>query len=101
MKRSTESVEAGSMRPVLGTGLALVLLAAATLAEAGKVTPPPLPPGSALVKVEPGMDKREQDREDRAHHHKGHVKKDINKDDSESGNNGNGNGNGNGKGNNK
>ena len=95
MKIDTES-RAGHFRPAFTAGLACVLLAAAALAQA-KVTPPPLPPGSKLVKVAPGMNKQEQDREDRAHHHKGHVKKDINKDDSESGSNGNGNGKGNNK----
>lgn len=89
MKSSTQSVAAGHLRPVLSAGLACVLVAAATLAHATKVKPPPLPPGSHLVRVQPGMDKQEQQREARAHHHKGHFKKDIHKDDSESGNNGN------------
>jgi hypothetical protein len=80
--------------------LALALFAASTWSHAA-VTPPPLPAGSELIKVEPGMSKDEKKREDRAHHHKGHVRKDIAKDDSDRGNNGNGNGNGNGKGNNK
>ena len=90
MKISIHSVSAGHFRPALSAGLACVLLAAATLAQA-KVVPPPLTPGYALVRVEPGMDKEERKREDRAHHHKGHNKKDITKDDSEPGN-GNGNG---------
>ena len=98
MQRSTESVGAGFLRPALGTGLACVLFAAATLAHAGNVTPPPLPAGSALVKVEPGMDKKERDREDRAHHHKGHNKKDITRDDSEDNGNGKDNGNNDNKG---
>ena len=82
MKSSIESIGAGRLRPALSAGLACFLLAAATLSHA-KVVPPPLPPGSAMVRVEPGMDKEERKREDRAHHHKGHFKKDINKDDSE------------------
>jgi hypothetical protein len=94
-KKSTGSFSAGHWRPAFSIGLAGALLACAAIAQA-KVTPPPLPPGSALVKVEPGMSKEERKREDRAHHHKGHVKKDITKDDSAPGNNGNGNGNGNG-----
>ncbi len=89
MRSSTESVKAGHLRPVLSAGLACVLLAAATLAHAAKVKPPPLPPGSHLVRVQPGMDKQEQQRQTRAHHHKGHFKKDLHKDDSASGNNGN------------
>ena len=89
MKSNAAAVKTGHLRPVLSAGLACALLAVATLAQAGKVTPPPLPPGSALVRVAPGMNKQEQDREDRAHHHKGHFKKDLGKDDSVSGNNGN------------
>lgn len=85
MNISMQSVSAGHLRPALSAGLACILLAAATLAQA-KVVPPPLPPGSAQVRVEAGMDKDERKREDRAHHHKGHNKKDINKDDSEPGN---------------
>jgi len=81
MKRSTEPSKAGHLRPAFGIGLASVLFASAMLAQAA-VTPPPLPPGSAMVKVAPGMSKEEEKREDRAHHHKGHVKKDITKDDS-------------------
>lgn len=82
MKSSIESVSAGDLRLTLSAGLACVLLTAATLAQA-KVVPPPLPPGSAMVRVEPGMNKEERMREDRAHHHKGHFKKDISKDDSD------------------
>ena len=81
--KSNQSVQAGHVRPALGIALASVLLACATLAQAATVTPPPLPPGSAMVRVEAAMDQEEQKRQDRAHHHKGHVKKDINKDDSE------------------
>jgi hypothetical protein len=87
MKRSTESVEAGQLRPALSVGLACALFASAMLAHAA-VTPPPLPLGSAQVVVEPGMNKEERKREDRAHHHKGQNGKDINKDDSEDKGNG-------------
>jgi len=58
------------------------MFGAATLAQAGTVVPPPLPPGSAMVKVEPGMNKEERQRQDRAHHHKGQFKKDLTRDDS-------------------
>lgn len=84
-----KSVVAGHLRPALSAGLACVLLAAATLAQAGKVTPPPLPPGSHLVRVQPGMDKLEQQRQIRAHHHKGHLRKNLARDDSVSGNDSN------------
>ena len=90
MKLRLHSIPAGQLRPVLGAGIACAFMAFAALAQAGKVTPPPLPPGSNLVKVEPGMDRQEQMRADRAHHHKGQNRKDINKDDSEVGNNGKG-----------
>ena len=89
MKRSIQTATAGHRRPALNTALAIVLLGAATLAQAGTVIPPQLPPFSAMVKVEPGMDKEERKREDRAHHHKGHFKKDITRDDSEDNGKGN------------
>lgn len=82
MKRSIRIVTAGRGRPTLHAALAAVMLGAAALAQAGTVVPPPLPPGSAMVKIEPGMNKEERKREDRAHHHKGHFKKDITRDDS-------------------
>ena len=86
MKSSTDCARTGFFRPALAAGLACVILTATTLAQAGKVTPPPLPPGSALVKVEPGMDKEERKREDRAHSGKNQGKRDYTKDDSEKGN---------------
>ena len=55
-----------------------------------RVTPPPLPVGSALVKVKGGMNDDEVKREERAHQHKTGSHKDVNKDDSTDGNNGNG-----------
>jgi hypothetical protein len=77
--------QVGSKRPALTLGLACALVAFATLAQA-KVQPPPLPPGSSMVRVQGGMNDDEIKREARAHHHKGHVKKDLNRDDSEPGN---------------
>ena len=82
MKCSIQTVIAGHWRPAFHTALAVVMLGAATLAQAGTVIPPPLPPGSAMVKVEPGMNKEERERQNRAHHHKGHYKKNITLDDS-------------------
>ncbi len=83
MKKRIEAP--GSVRPALSLGLGCCLVALATLAQA-KVQPPPLPPGSSMVRVQGGMNDDEVKREKRAHHHKGHFKKDINRDDSEPGN---------------
>jgi hypothetical protein len=61
------------------------LLAAVTVAgvaQAQTVAPPPLPPGSHLVRPEPGMNEDERKRYVRAHHHKMHHKKDFTRDDS-------------------
>ena len=57
-------------------------LALAAAAQAQPVKAPPLPPGSNLVRVEPGMNPEERKRHVRAHHHKGHHKKDFMRDDS-------------------
>ncbi|MEO7641160.1 MAG: hypothetical protein ABI919_00210 [Ramlibacter sp.] len=46
------------------------------------VAPPPLPPGSNLVKIEGGLDSAERKRQVRAHHHKLHHRKDMTRDDS-------------------
>ena len=89
MKLGIQPATAGQQRPALNAALAIVMLGAATLAQAGTVIPPPLPPGSAMIKVEPGMDKEERKRQDRAHKHKGHFKKDITRDDSEDNGKGN------------
>ncbi|HEY8357531.1 MAG TPA: hypothetical protein VIL30_08740 [Ramlibacter sp.] len=63
--------------------LALAAAACLTLsAQAQTVTPPPLPPGHALVRLDPGMDDTEKKRHVRAHHHKFHHKKDFTRDDS-------------------
>lgn len=61
--------------------LAGACLLAAFQAEAA-VTPPPLPRGSHLVQVVPGMSEEERKRHVRAHHHKFHHKKDYTRDDS-------------------
>ena len=82
MQTRIESVLVRSLRPAFNIGLACALTAFATLAQA-KVQPPPLPPGSSMVRVQGGMNDDEVKREKRAHHHKGHFKKDIDKDDSE------------------
>ena len=47
-----------------------------------RVTPPPLPVGSAMVKVKGGMNDDEVKREERAHQHKTGSHKDHTKDDS-------------------
>lgn len=65
------------MRPALAV---LALLAAA--AQAQTVQPPPRPPGSALVRLEPGMAEPERKRHVRAHHNKFHHGRDYTRDDS-------------------
>jgi hypothetical protein len=63
--------------------LALFALAAlAGAAQAQRVTPPPLPPGSNLVRPQPGMSEAETKRAERAHHHKFQHGKDYTRDDS-------------------
>ena len=64
----------------LAAAAALACSAAASLAQA--VTPPPLPPGSNLVRPEIGLNEEERKRYVRAHHHKMHHKKDFTRDDS-------------------
>ena len=54
----------------------------AALALAQTVTPPPLPPGSNLVRPSAGLNEDEKKRYVRAHHHKMHNKKDVTQDDS-------------------
>ncbi|MDB5857354.1 MAG: hypothetical protein JWQ76_1043 [Ramlibacter sp.] len=46
------------------------------------VTPPPLPPGSNLVRPDPGMNEPERKRAIRAHHNKFHHGRDYTRDDS-------------------
>jgi hypothetical protein len=65
-------------RSFLLAGLAVAFAAPASAA----VTPPPLPPGAAMVRLEAGMSEPERKRQIRAHHHKGHQKKDHTRDDS-------------------
>jgi hypothetical protein len=48
------------------------LLPACVLAQS-RVKPPPRPPGTALVRVEPGLSLPEREREVRAHRHKLHL----------------------------
>lgn len=63
----------------------LALVAAALLAgvaQAQTVKAPPLPPGSHLVRLDPGMSEPERKRAVRAHHHKFHHGKDFTRDDS-------------------
>ncbi len=64
----------------LAFATALACSAAASLAQT--VTPPPLPPGSHLVRPEIGLNEEERKRYVRAHHHKMHHKKDFTRDDS-------------------
>lgn len=88
---SASFVKAGSLRAAFSFGLACSLAAGAGLSFA-KVQPPPLPPGSSMVRVKPGLSDDEEKRQVRAHHNKTHYKKDLAKDDSVPGNKGNGNG---------
>ena len=60
------------------TGCVAALLCSSALAA---VTPPPLPPGSSMVKVQGGLNDVERKRQERAHHHKLHFKKDVTHDD--------------------
>jgi hypothetical protein len=64
----------------LATIAALAYSAAVAVAQT--VTPPPLPPGSNMVRPEPGLNEDEKKRYVRAHHHKQHHRKDVTKDDS-------------------
>lgn len=77
---------------------AAVLLLWGFSAQAGKVTPPPLPPGSQMVTVEAGMTPAEEKRNERAHKNKSRYKKNYLVDDSVSSpGNSDSNGNGNAK----
>lgn len=106
MKKQAEGLATRKSGPVFGIVIGCVLATAGLQVQAenanqnqnpGKVagfrvTPPPLPAGSALVKLKGGMNDDEVKREERAHQHKTGSHKDVNKDDSTDGNNGNGNG---------
>lgn len=59
-------------------GTALTL---ANMNAVAQVKPPPLPPGSAQVKVEAGESPAETKRNVRAHSHKGWARKDPTRDD--------------------
>lgn len=87
-----ELIKVRPLRQSVSVAVAFLLAAASIPVLAQQVKAPPLPAGSALVKVQGGMNPDEHQREARAHHHKGHVKKDLDKDDSLPANNGNGNG---------
>ena len=76
---------ARSRRPALTLALGCALVAFSTLAQA-KVQPPPLPPGSSMVRVQGGLNNDEVKRQERAHHHKGHHRKNLDHDDSLPGN---------------
>lgn len=59
------------------------LTSVALSANAGQIAPPPLPPGSAQVKIVPGQSTEETKKMERAHHHAKHEKKDYELDDSD------------------
>jgi hypothetical protein len=62
---------AGGVRSAAVLSVSLACLLAGTSAiAAGPVKAPPLPPGSSLVKVKPGMNPDEEKRSARAHKHK-------------------------------
>jgi hypothetical protein len=71
------------MRAVHVAFLAALLPVAAAQAQAVKA--PPLPPGSNMVRIEPGLNPDEKKRSIRAHHHKAHVAKDVTADDTANG----------------
>lgn len=62
------------------------LLVTSAVLCAQQVAPPPRPPGSNLVRPDPGLNVEERMRYVRAHHHKAHHKKDYMRDDSTPGN---------------
>lgn len=68
--------------PAVRLALATALACSAAASVAQTVTPPPLPPGSHLVRPEAGLNEEEKKRYVRAHHHKMHHKKDFTRDDS-------------------
>lgn len=68
-------------KPSVRSAALLALLAGAALAHAGTVQAPPRPPGSQLVRVDPGANPEERRRNVRAHNH-GHQKRDPKRDDS-------------------
>jgi hypothetical protein len=78
---NTASFSHGARRLALGGALALAALLCATQGALAQIKPPPLPPGSAMVRIESGMDSGESARQLRAHHHKFHYGKDYTRDE--------------------
>lgn len=70
------------MHSVIARLIFAAIAASGASASLAQVTPPPLPPGSNLVRPEAGLDVDERKRYVRAHHHKAHHKKDVTRDDS-------------------
>jgi hypothetical protein len=81
MNRLSDSSVARPRRLRMSLGLLLAVCALQAPAQS-VVKPPPLPPGSSMVKIQGGMNEQETRREVRAHHHKFHHKKDYTRDDS-------------------
>ena len=67
--------------PIVRLATIAALSWSASMALAQSVTPPPLPPGSNLVRPSAGLNEDEKKRYVRAHHHKMHNKKDVTRDD--------------------
>ncbi len=69
--------------PLIRTVALYAMAGAAWCAHAGEIKPPPLPPGSAQVKIESGQSPEENKRMLRAHkhHHQFHNRKDYTRDD--------------------
>jgi hypothetical protein len=70
------------MHSIVARLLFAAIAATGASASLAQVTPPPLPPGSNLVRPDAGLNDDERKRYVRAHHHKGHHKKDMTRDDS-------------------
>jgi hypothetical protein len=68
--------------PITRLAFLAALASSAVVSMAQTVTPPPLPPGSELVRPEGGLNEEERKRFVRAHHHKMHHRKDLSHDDS-------------------
>jgi hypothetical protein len=67
---------------IRSTRVALAFAALLSGLAQAQVAPPALPPGSELVRPQPGMSEPEAKRAMRAHHHKMHHGKDVTRDDS-------------------
>jgi hypothetical protein len=65
-----------SVLKLLALALALAGGPSVLLAQ-DRVQPPARPPGTSMIRVAPGMNPQEVDRQVRAHHHKMHVGKDV------------------------